>query len=138
MIRGTTAPFKFKLPCKFSDLMAVKIIFWQNNNDGPSASRPLPIIKVLQQCSPTDISNELLVSLSQEETLRFKDDRKAYVQLFGKIPDAPVFGRKPYMITVYPTGDDSIMEDEIIPTPGLDDDIVIINGGQVTEYGGAS
>lgn len=131
MIRGTTAPFKFKLPHNFSDLIAVKVIFWQDNNDGPSASRPLPIIKRLQQCSPTDISNELFVSLSQEETLRFKDDRKAYVQLFGKILDAPVFGRKPYMFTVYPTGDDSVMEDEIIPTPSVEDEYIIINGGEV-------
>ena len=131
MIRGTTAQFKFKLPYNFNDLIAVKVMFWQDNNDGPTTARPLPIIKTLKQCSQTEAANELLVSLSKEETLRFKDDRKAYAQLLGKIVDAPAFGCKPRMITVYPVGDDSILEDDIIPTPGLEDDFVILDGSVI-------
>ena len=133
MIRGTTAQFKFKLPYNFNTLIAAKFMAWQDHNEGPSPSRPLPIIKTLKQCSQGNSENELLVTLSKEETLRFEDDRKAYVQLFGKVIGAPAFGCKPRLVTVYPAGDDEIFdEDEIVPTPGLEDDVIILDGSVVT------
>lgn len=120
MIRGTNAQFKFKLPYDYSDLEIVKITFWQPENNGPSSNRPLPIIKVLQQCSPTDISNELSITLNQEETLRFSEKRKAYVQLRAITTDGIPIASIKKQLTVYPIYDDSILDEEIIPTPDYD------------------
>ena len=120
MIRGTNAQFKFKLPYNYSDLEFVKITFWQTGNSGPSISRPLPIIKILPQCSPTELPNELSIILNQEETLRFSDKRKAYAQLKGSTKDGILIASKKKQITVYPICDDSILGEEIIPTPDYD------------------
>ena len=120
MIRGTNAQFKFRLPYNYSELEVVKIVFWQPENTGPSLDRPLPIIKVLEQCSPSDIPNELCITLNQEETLRFSEERKAYVQLHAKTVEGIPIASREQMITVYPIYDDSILEDEILPTPDYD------------------
>ena len=120
MIRGTNAQFKFRLPYNYSELDTIKIVFWQPANNGPDSSRPLPIIKVLPQCSPTEIPNELSVTLNQEETLRFSEDRKAYVQLRGTTFEGIPIASREKQITVYPVYDDSILDDDIIPTPSYD------------------
>lgn len=130
MIRGTNAQFKFQLPYKFSELERVKITFWQPDNNGPAIDRPLPIIKVLGQCSPSNIPNELYVTLNQEETLRFADDRKAYVQLRAStIEGIPIASLK-QSITVYPVYDDSILDDEILPTPDYEG-LVFLDGSTI-------
>ena len=128
MIRGATAQFKFQLPYPTSYLTVVKFMAWQYHNDGPSPSRPLPIIKILQQCVTCEQSdalgpNDLLVTLNKEETLRFHDDRKAYVQLLAKVVGAPAFGCEPYEVPVYPVGDEEILHDDITPTPVIEDDV---------------
>lgn len=120
MIRGTNAQFKFKLPYNYSEIASVKITFWQEGNVGPDPSRPLPILKVLGQCSRTGVENELLVTLNQEETLRFVDDKKAYVQLRATTTDDIPIASRIQMITVYPVYDDSILGDDILPTPSQD------------------
>ena len=117
MIRGTNAQFKFRLPYNCSEIEVVKIVFWQPENDGPSPDRPLPIIKILEQCSFTNIPNELTVTLNQEETLRFVDNRKAYVQLRATTFDGVPIASQQQLITVYPIYDDTILEDEVLPTP---------------------
>lgn len=120
MIRGASAQFKFRLPYKFSDLETVKIVFWQDYNPGPDPTRPLPIVKVLQQCSQSDLPNELVVTLNQEETLRFVDDRKAYAQLRAVTGDGIPIASREKQITVYPVYDDSILDDDILPSPDYD------------------
>lgn len=137
MIRGTTAQFKFQLPYNISDLDVVKITFWQNNYYGPDTTRPLPIVKVLSQCSETNVPNELLVFLNKEETLRFLDDRKAYVQIQGKTKEGSAFASKQEMITVYPVYDDSILDDDIIPSPSPgpgDDGYIVLDGSVITDW----
>ena len=49
MVKGTTTQFRFQLPCDFQELDIVKITFWQEHNNGPTPSRPLPIIKTKEQ-----------------------------------------------------------------------------------------
>ena len=120
MIRGTNAHFKFKLPYDFEQLDRAKVTFWQPENKGPSISRPLPIVKVLEQCHPSDKRDELCVTLNQEETLRFSDERKAFVQLRATTKDGIPIANKTKMITVYPVYDDSILDEEILPTPDFD------------------
>lgn len=117
MIRGTDAQFKFKLPYDYSELETVRVTFWQPNNSGPSTNRPLPIVKVLEQCSQSDSPRELTVTLNQEETLRFKDDSKAYVQFRAETIDGISIASKKMLITVYPVYDESILDEEILPTP---------------------
>lgn len=135
MIRGTAQPFKFKIPCNFSELSSVVITFSQENYNGPNETRPLPIVKVLSQCRQGSSSKELLVVLNKEETLRFTDKRKAYVQIMGEVIDGLPFGNKPETITVYPVLDDSVLDDDIIPTPSPDDNgnIVFLNGSTIIQ-----
>lgn len=131
MIRGTTAQWKFTLPYKYSDIELVKVVFWQPNNNGPSSNRPLPIFKGLEQCGQCENENEISVTLHPEETLRFSDDRKAYVQLSAKSVDGIRFATKQESINVYPIYDDSVIEDIITPTPDYNGWIVL--DGQTIE-----
>lgn len=130
MIRGTNAQFKFRLPYEVSELQSVKITFWQNGNDGPDSTRPLPIIKILEQCSQSDVPNELCVTLNQEETLRFVDEHKGYVQLRGITIDGIPFATREKMFTVYPVYDDSVIGDVVIPTPEYDG-LIILDGQSI-------
>lgn len=136
MIRGTAQPFRFKIPCNFSQLTEATITFWQENYYGIDETRPLPIIKILSQCRQGNSPKELMVTLNREETLRFTDERKAYVQIMADYVGGLPFGNKPQMITVYPVHDDSILDDNITPTPGpgTDDDgdgVVILDGSTI-------
>ena len=130
MIRGTNAQFKFKLPYNYSDLNIVKIVFWQPGNTGPSSDRPLPIIKILEQCKMCDDPCELSVTLTQEETLRFSDKSKAYVQLRASALDGNTFASKQEQLTVYPVYDDTVLDEEFLPTPG-DDGWIILDGDTI-------
>lgn len=120
MIRGSNAEFRFKLPYDFSDLDVVKITFWQDMYAGPSKDWPLPILKVLEQCRQGDNPYELSVTLNQEETLRFTDKRKAKAQLRATTKTGIPFASKEQLVAVYPVKDDSILDDDILPTPDLD------------------
>jgi hypothetical protein len=117
MIRGTTAQFKFVLPYDRSQIEKATIVFWQDGNDG-TAEAPLPIYKSLEQCLATDNPREISVTLSKGETLRFSEKRKAYVQLTATTIEGTRFGSKQELITVYPIFDDSVLGDDITPTPG--------------------
>ena len=130
MIRGTAQPFKFTIPCNFNELQTVSITFWQENYNGPDTTRPLPIIKVLSQCRQGSSSNELVVILNKEETLRFTDKRKAHVQIMAEVVGGLPFGSKPNMITVYPAYDDLILDGDIVPTPDPDG-VVILDGSTI-------
>ena len=127
MTRGTTAYFKFIMPYDYDQLDSAKIVFWQKNYNGPSDSRPLPIIKVLDQCSTTNVSNELAVTLTPEETLRFTDRRKGFVQLTATPIDGVRFSSRQEMFTVYPIVDSDIGSDIVIPTP--EHGVIILDGG---------
>lgn len=130
MIRGTTAYFKFILPYDYDQLASAKIVFWQEHNNGPTESRPLPITKVLEHCAPTNVSNELTVSLTPEETLRFSDKRKAYVQLTATPIEGSRFGSQQQEITVYPVYDGDIGDDIPVPPPD-DGGWVILDGERI-------
>lgn len=132
MIRGTTACFKFKLPYDFEQISSVKIIFWQDNNNGPTESRPLPIVKIKSQCFQTNIRRELAVNLTPEETLRFSDERKAYVQMTATAADGSRFASHQEMFTVYPVRDEDVSGgDGDIVIPPDDDGVVILDGGRI-------
>ena len=130
MIRGTTAQFKFDLPYKYNELLNAKIVFWQPGNNGPSNDRPLPIAKVLEQCTQSLNPCELCVTLNQEETLRFSEKRKAYVQLIAGTSDGNAFASKQEEITVYPIYSDDIIDDMVTPAPEYDG-FIIFDGGKI-------
>ena len=136
MIRGGSIGFKFALPCQCQDVKNVRIICGQTNNNGPSPGRPLPIVKVLSQCQMGQDPPYLSVRLNQEETLRFSDKRKAYVQLRGETKDgSPIICHKHY-INVYPVADDSILDgDVVLPTPTPDIEWVYLDGKPVMYAG---
>lgn len=129
MIRGTTACFKFKLPYAAELVSSVKIVFWQDNNNGPSESRPLPITKIKTQCFWETGAKEISVNLSPEETLRFSDQRKGYVQLTGTV-NGTKFASHQEMFTVYPVRDEDVSDGDILPTPG-NDGVIILDGGHI-------
>ena len=131
MIRGTNAEYRFNLPYNFSDLDIVKITFWQDGNNGPASDRPLPIVKILEQCCQGGTERQLSVTLNQEETLRFTDTRKAKVQLRASTKAGIPIASKEQLITVYPVKDDSILDDAILPTP-TPDGWIYLDGEDVT------
>ncbi len=130
MIRGTTETFKFKLPCSCNEIKSVKIVFWQEGNNGPSKDRPLPIVKVLSQCTTTESPQELAVILGQEETLRFSDKRKGKVQMRAYSESGACFACKPTLFNVYPIIDETILGETILPTPD-DGDMIILDGEHI-------
>lgn len=109
MIRATCQQFRFKLPYTKEQVKKVRIIFWQEDNDG-TEDCPLPIIKGIDDCGGDTNSKELCVTLNQVETAAFETDRKAFVQFRGLTTDDFAFGSKPMFITVYPVKDDTILE----------------------------
>lgn len=123
MIRGTTAQFKFKLPCTKGSLEWATIKFSQSNNPNPL----LPIVKTLSHCGNPETSHELCVSLTSEETLRFSDKLKAKVQLRAfHSTSGTIFGMKEKYIPVYPMD-----FDPYVPVDGLDDEYIILDGGKI-------
>lgn len=128
VVRGTTAEFKFNIPCDFENLHAVKITFWQHHYNG-TTDKPLPIIKSKVNCTTKTDPKEVYVSLTQEETLRFRDDRKGYVQFKASSVDGLVFGSKEEAFMIYPSYDDSLIEEDPLPTPT--EDVLILDGGEI-------
>lgn len=122
MIRGTTTKFVFEMPYRFSELESVQIKFWQDNHDGLYHGHTLPIFKVLEHCKAQPLEPmQINVVLSCEETLRFTDGRKAYVEFSGITYSGEEFGRNKEMFTVYPASDNSISEADVLPTPYYND-----------------
>ena len=129
MIRGTTAYFKFIMPYNYDEVISARIIFWQEGYYGPTSARSLPIVKTLSYCAPTQVSNELTVSLTPEETARFTERRKAYVQMAGTSIEGARFGVLKTELTVYPNKGEDI-GDDIVPAPDSDD-FVIFDGQRI-------
>lgn len=125
MIQGSTTEFKFYVPCDFSEIESIKITFWQDDYSGPSEARPLPIVKIKEQCETPNSPKEICCVLNQEETLRFCTDRKAYVQFRATTYDGVSYATKAQKITVYPVYGGSIIDEGIIPTPEYDGLIVL-------------
>lgn len=136
MIKGTTAQFRFKLPCNFGEIQTLKITFWQNGYYGPSENRVLPIIKTQEHCSVLHTDKDVSVKLSVEETLRFTEFRKAYVQLQAIALDGTGYATKEIPITVYPIKDDSYVGDDIVPPTTDYDGVVILDGLSIAEEDG--
>lgn len=137
MVQGTTTQFRFQLPCNFGDLEVVNVTFWQEYNDGPTPDRPLPIIKVKKQCSTFGSKKVLAVTLNQEETLRFSTDRKAYVQLRAVTWDGVSYASKPTQIKIYSVYSEDVIGGVVTPMPSpTEDEYVILEGGNITEWGG--
>ena len=125
MIRGTTAQYRFKLPCTKEELLWATITVGQRGNEGTTEA-PLPIIKKLVNCPMPNESKELCISLDATETMRFSEKIKAYVQFRAQRKDGSVFGNKTRYYTVYPMSDEILdADDPIIPTPNNDGYIVL-------------
>lgn len=104
MIRGTTAQFKFKLPCTVDELSSVSIVFWQNGNKNSY----LPIRRGKDQCVKAEADDCCLcVSLDANDTMKFSDKLKAQVQLRGQY-GSTVFASRTQSITVYPINEVAI------------------------------
>lgn len=133
MIRGATTQFKFKLPRKFEEFKSIKITFWQNENNGPSVVRPLPIVKVKAQCISNDSGDQCKVKLSAEETLRFSDERKAFVHFYGVTVDGLSYPGKTREITIYSNPHNDVLEEDVIPSLTWDGSMVF-DGGDISSY----
>ena len=134
MIRGTSQEFRCKLPCDFTELATVQVVFWQENYRGPASYRPLPIVKVKAQCREGNQSNVLSVTLNQEETLRFSEKRKAKAQLRALTTAGVPIATREHLIAVYPVYDDSILDGDITPTPTYED-LIVLDGQPIIQGG---
>ena len=126
MIRGTTAQFKFELPCTKGELASATITFWQSE----MKSEYLPIVKKIDDCAGSDDAKILYVSLTPSETLWFSDKYKAKVQLRAKKNDNTVFASHQQLITVYPINGDIAVDGEIEAAP-IENGWTKLDGGTV-------
>lgn len=151
MIRGTTAPFKFEVPYDTSTISTIVVTFsqkhwrltdiapfslekrytasWVTQEDG--SMKLIPMINNGFAFSETN-SKEIQMMLPEEDTLRFSDKEKAYMQIRvqfdidgGQVTRASL----PQKITVYPVLNDSQIG---TPTPSETiDDIYIFDAGAI-------
>jgi hypothetical protein len=141
MIRGTTAPFKFEVPYDTSAISAMVVKWSQKHYDGVGTAK-LPLEKwYLPSKSRNDgfafsdeNPKEIQTILTEEETLRFTDKEKAYMQIrvqfdFGEDKGQVVRASLPQKITVYP----ALYEDQIgSSTPSeIIDDFYIYDAGTI-------
>lgn len=117
MIRGMRTEFVFEMPYHYVNLQSVTIEFWQENHNGLSYGYTLPIIKTLAQCYPKSNPMQIGVILSSDETLRFTDDRRAYVRFSGVKNNGHEFGGNKEEFSVYPASDGSLLEEDLLPAP---------------------
>lgn len=143
MIRGTTASFKFKLPCKLKDVLEARVVFWQDGYSGTLGNK-LPKTQKYYNSDFTDPeSSELIAILTETDTRAFTDKLKARVQMKavyqhtddnGQVTIS-TFGSYPQLFTVYPM-DDEIMDgvhgEETVST---NNGYVILSGGDIVEVG---
>jgi hypothetical protein len=138
MIRGTTAPFKFDVLYAWSDICAIEATFTQKKDDGSQLS----IVKQYDTrwreninpggFTPDDNNpNIIYVVLDPVETLQFSDKRKGQVQIKVYCPQKGTIANKPSRFTVYPTNNDSILEDPGEPLPD-DNSVRILDAGKVS------
>lgn len=135
MIRGTTAPFKFALSRPFEEVSIMEVQFWQKHH------MQTPIVKRYDmESTPTrndgfaavsPAAKEVQTNLNPEETLRFSDKEKGYVQIqayYGS--DGFSEGSLPQKFTVYPTySNDPIV---IPPAEPVDDYIYVFDAGELS------
>lgn len=127
MIRGTSAPFTFKMPIKGSEVADVEIKFWQRNNYG-TPEAPLPIvIRKNSGAILRDDSYELGVILEPAQTRAFSEKRKASVQGVITATNGFKYGIKETLITVEPLYKDS----EVTVSDIENSDIVILDGYEI-------
>lgn len=124
MVRGMNTEFVFALPYYFNSIESMTIEFWQERNDGLPYGHTLPIFKTKDDCKIRSNPKEMSVVLNDAETIRFVDDRKAYVRVSGVAivyvwgkPQKQEFSSDKFEITVHPTSDDSLLEEDILPAP---------------------
>lgn len=151
MIRGTTAPFKFEVPYDTNTISAIVVTFsqkhWRLTDTAPFSLEKWYIAswETQEDGSMKMISTrndgfafssinpkEIQMSLPEEDTLRFSDKEKAYMQIRvqfeideGQVTRASL----PQKITVYP-----VLNNEQIgtPTPSeIVDDIYIYDAGEI-------
>ena len=72
-----------------------------------------------------------LKSLNPEETSRFSDQLKAYVQLRAQTEDGITFASNQELITVYPINNEMIAEDPDLPVPEPGDSVVLLDGSTI-------
>lgn len=108
MIRGACQQFRFQTPYPLSQLKTVRITFWQIGDDGNDIE-PIPT-KIIDDCTENGTSGYIYVTLDQRETLAFKSDRLAYVQLRALPMAGCAFSSHIIPITVYPTKDETVLE----------------------------
>jgi hypothetical protein len=78
-------------------------------------------------------SNELYVSLTANETMRFSDRHKAKMQFRAMLKsNGKVIGCKPKLITVYPIND-ALLGDDIISDPEFDDAWFVLDGKSIAK-----
>jgi hypothetical protein len=130
MIKGTTAQFKFKLPCTKEELLWATMTVGQRGNSG-TTSAPLPIIKRKADCSEPDTSKELCISLNALETMRFSEKLKAYVQFRAQRNDGTVFGNRTMYVSVYPMSDDILNEDDPMMPESNGENLIVLDAGAI-------
>lgn len=140
MIKGTTAPFKFKVPYAFDEITKIVAVFDQKHYDGTTEA-PLPIKKVYDMLSePTrndgfsvsdDNNMEVHTALTPYETMRFSEKEKGYAQIQVWYADRDItVASKLNKFSVYPVMNEDIV-DVFEPSEQPEDDVYVFDAGKV-------
>ena len=134
MIRGTTAPFKFIIPYPFDEVSKIVATFKQKHNKG--IGNPIPIMKMYDTSASRNDGfaaseqnpTEVYITLNPEETLRFSDKEKGYIQIqvYYQGRDIAV-SNVPEKFTVYPVFNDTPIVD-MEPTEIVEDTYIFDSG----------
>ena len=112
MIRGTTAQFTFKLPkeLNLNDVSYIQITAWQKGYTGTPIA-PLPISKTYTNSDWGSVLKDehtLVVVLSPEQTARFTDKLKGYIQCKVVVEGKAIYGTYEQRFTVHPMYKDMV------------------------------
>lgn len=88
MIPGTTPTNKFKVPLKKEMVSTVQIVYFQNGNE--------VLRKTTKDCEIED--NVITTRLTQEETLKFKNNQQIQIQLRILTPASDALASKPIKV----------------------------------------
>lgn len=99
MIRGTTPTHIFSIPFETELIKDVRVIYAQNSE--------IVIEKTIKSCRLND--HELIVSLSQDETLKFNHTRPVEIQLKINMVDTSVVASNIMLVDVGKVLSDEVM-----------------------------
>ena len=139
MIRGTNVRFTFTIPKEINieDISYIEVIAWQNGYKGTTVA-PLPLKKryTNQDWDSALLDNDddytLVVVLTSEDTARFTDKLKGYIQCKVGLTGKGAYATHEQKFTVYPMHSDMVGGD-IVDSNTNNEGFIILDGQTIID-----